>query len=48
MRAYHDQALLGEFQRRGIETSAILDGKGISIAHSVRYDLPNNKLAAIY
>lgn len=47
MRAYHDQALIDEFQRRGIDTSAISDGKTISFAHPVRYELPNSKLIAI-
>ena len=47
MRAYHDQALLDEFQRRGIDTTAVYDGRGISFAHPVRYDLPNNKLIVI-
>ena len=47
MRAYHDQALIDEFQRRGINTTAISDGKTISFTHSVRYKLPDNKLIAI-
>ena len=47
MRAYHDQALIDEFQRRGIDVSAVYDGKVLSFAHSVRYDLPDNKLIAI-
>ena len=47
MRAYHDQALLDEFHRRGIDVSAIYDGKTISFAHPVRYELPDNKLIAI-
>ena len=47
MRAYHDQALLDEFARRCIDTSAVYDGKAISFAHSVLYDLPDNKLSAI-
>ena len=47
MRAYHDKALLDEFQRRGIDTSAVCDGKAISFAHPVRYDLPDNKLITI-
>ena len=47
MRAYHDQALVDEFQRRGIDTSAISDGKTISFAHPVRYELPDSKLIAI-
>jgi len=44
MRAYHDAALLDEFQRRGIDITAVSDGRTISFAHPVRYDLPNNRL----
>ena len=47
IRAYHDQTLIDEFQRRGINTAAITDGRTISFAHPVRYDLPNNKLVVI-
>ena len=47
MRAYHDQALLDEFQRRGIDTTAVKGRKTISFAHPVRYDLPSNKLVVI-
>ena len=47
MRAYHDQALIDEFQRRGIDVSAIYDGKTISFAHPVRYDIADNRLATI-
>ena len=47
MRASHDLALIDEFQRRGIDVSAVYDGKVITFAHSVRYDLPNNKLVVI-
>ena len=47
MRAYHDQALLDEFHRRGIDTSAVYDGKSISFAHTVMYDLPKNRLVVI-
>ena len=47
IRAYHDQALLDEFQRRGIDTTAVFNGKSISFAHPVRYELPDNKLIAI-
>ena len=46
MRAYHDQALLDEFQRRGIDTSAINVGRAISFAHPVRYDMTGNRLIA--
>ncbi len=47
MRAYHDQALIDEFQRRGIDVSAVLDGKAISFAHIVMYDMADNRLATI-
>ena len=47
MRAYHDQALLDEFLRRGIDTAAVYDGKAISSAHPVRYDMTGNRLIAI-
>ena len=47
MRAYHDQALIDEFQRRGIDTTAVFNGKSISFAHPVRHELPDNKLIAI-
>lgn len=46
MRAYHDQALLDEFQRRGIDTTAITGRKTISFAHPVRYDMTDNRLIA--
>ena len=32
---------IDEFQRRGIDTAAVFDGKAISFAHPVRYDLPD-------
>jgi hypothetical protein len=44
MRAYHDQALIDELQRRGIDVTAVYDGKVISFAHPVRYNLLNNRL----
>ena len=47
MRTYHDQALIDEFYRRGIDTSVVSDGKTISFAHPVRYDLLNNKLVLV-
>ena len=47
MRAYHDQALIDEFQRRGINTASVTGGEIISFVHPVRYDLPNNKLVVI-
>ena len=47
MRAYHDQALIDEFQRRGIDVSAVYAGKAIYFAHPVRYDIDDNRLATI-
>ena len=47
MRAYHDHALIDEFHRRGIDTTAITGWNTISFAHPVRFDLPNNKLVVI-
>ena len=44
---YHDQALIDEFRRRGIDVSAIFDGKAIIFAHPVRYDIADNRLATI-
>ena len=47
MRAYHDQARIDEFQRRGIDISFVYDGKAISFAHPVRYDIQGNKLVIV-
>ena len=47
MRVYHDQALIDEFQRRGIDTSVVTDGKNISFAHPVKYDIQGNKLVFV-
>ena len=47
MRAYHDLALLDEFQRRGIDTTTVYDGRSISFALPVKYDLLNDKLVVI-
>ena len=47
MRAYHDQALIDEFQRRGIDVSAVFDNKSISFAHPVNYDITDNRLTTI-
>ena len=46
MRAYHDQALIDEFQRRGIDTSVVTDGETISFAYPIRYDMTGNRLIA--
>ena len=47
MRAYHDLALLDEFHRRGIDTTAVTDGKTISFAHPVWYNIQANKLVIV-
>ena len=47
MRAFHDQALIDEFQRRGIDTAAVTGRKTISFAHPVRYDMTGNRLISI-
>ncbi len=44
MRAYHDQALLDEFRRRGIDVSAVSEGQSISFARPVQYDQEGNRL----
>ena len=36
-----------EFQRRGIDVSAVYAGKAISFAHPVGYDIANNRLPII-
>lgn len=47
MRAYYDSALIDEFTRRGIDTSAITDGRNISFSHPIAFDLQANKLVSI-
>ena len=47
MRAYHDQALIDEFQRRGVDVSTVSDGHTISFTRHINYDLGNNKLIVI-
>jgi hypothetical protein len=47
MRAYHDQALINEFQHRGIDTTSVYDGKAISFAHLVRCPQPYNRLVVL-
>ena len=47
MRAYHDQALIDEFLRRGINTTAVTGRKTISFVQPIRYDLQNNELVVI-
>ena len=47
MRAYHDQALIDEFQRRSIDISAVSVGHAISFDKPVKYDLVDNRLIAI-
>ena len=47
MRACHNLALIDEFQRRSVDVSAVSDGKTISFAHPVKYDIEDNRLIAI-
>lgn len=47
MRGYHDCALIDEFQRRVVDVSVVYNGKAISFAHSVRYDISDNQLVTI-
>ena len=47
MRAYHDHALIDEFQNRGINISVVYDGHRISFNQPVSYDLLENKLVAL-
>ncbi len=48
MRAYHYQTLIDELQRRGIDTTIpVYDGRAISFARPIRYDLPDDTLIAI-
>ena len=47
MCAYHDQALIDEFQRRGVDVSTVSDGHTISFTRHIKYDLGNNKLIVI-
>ena len=47
MRAYHDAALIDEFQRRGIDVSCIHDGHTIHFNHHVKYNLFENRLETI-
>ena len=47
MRAYHDAALIDEFQRRGIDTTCVHDGHSLSFAHPIAYDISQNKLVLI-
>ena len=47
MRAYHDLALIDEFRHRGIDVSVVYDGKAISFAHPIKYDIAENRLVTI-
>jgi len=44
MRAVHDQMLIQEFMRRGIDISAIHEGNITNFSHAVVYDDEHNKL----
>ena len=47
MRAYHDQALIDEFQRRGINISCIYGDQAIDFNHHVKYNMFKNQLKTI-
>jgi len=47
MRAYHDQALIDEFMRRGIDVSCVHDGRSTWFNHHVRYNIDEHKLETI-
>ena len=47
IRAFHDQALIDDFQRRGIDVSAVSDGRSIDFAKHIKYNLDGNKLIVI-
>jgi len=47
IRAYHNQALIDEFQHRGIDVTAIYDGKAINFTFPVKYNIAENRLDAI-
>ena len=46
-RANHDQALISEFQNRGIDTSAVYDGCSIDFSHHIRLGEATNSLVLI-
>ena len=47
MRACHDKALMDEFKRRGIDTTAIENGRAIFFTNLIRYNIVDNRLIAI-
>lgn len=47
MRACHDKALLDEFRRRGVDITAVADGRTVSFARPVSYDRQDNKLVTL-
>ena len=47
MRAYHDQALVDEFQRHGIDVSTIKNEQSICFSKAIKYDILKNALLFI-
>lgn len=43
-RAFHDQALIAELQGRGIDLSAVYDGRSVNFSRPVRLDETTNSL----
>ena len=46
-RAMHDQALIAELQGRGIDLSAVYDGRSVNFSRPVRLDETGNRLILI-
>lgn len=46
-RAIHDQALIAEFRRRGIDISTVNDGLSTDFSHHVRLDEATDSLVLI-
>ena len=47
MRAVHDQALIDEFQNRGIDLSPVINDGNVNFKFKVFYDFQSNKLIPI-
>lgn len=47
VRAYHNQALIDEFRRRGVNVSVVYSVKAISFELPIRYDIADSRLAII-
>ena len=43
-RALHDQALIAELQGRGIDLTAVYEGRSVDFSRPIRFDEPTNSL----